>query len=62
MPVKVLVTDPMRVCRSAVIGIPVSRSLRPYALMNVPFGLRTPTIAPGVAMSPAASRRPRRAR
>jgi hypothetical protein len=49
VPVKVLVTDPMRACMSVVIGTFVVGSANPYALVHVPRGVLTPTIAPGAA-------------
>src|SRR5262245_10741230 len=49
VPVKVFVTDPIRMCMSVLIGAFVVGSARPYAAVHVPSGVRTPTMAPGAA-------------
>src|SRR5262249_5096379 len=52
VPVNVLVIEPTRVCMSSVIDACETGSASPQALIYVPWGLRTPTIAPGVAATP----------
>ena len=51
VPVYILVSDPIRTCMSVVIGALVVGSASPYAWVQVPCGVRTATIAPGVAAS-----------
>lgn len=46
VPVNVFVTDAIRWYTSVVIGACVAIFATPYAVIQVPFGLRTPTTAP----------------